>query len=89
MIGCDQFLAHLGDYLEGDLALEVRQQLEMHLTECRSCTVLLDSATKTVKVVTDSGCFELPGNVSRPLFDRIMSKVRSQTPSDRSNSHKP
>jgi len=85
MIGCDQFLDHLGDYLEGDLAAGVRQQLETHLAECRTCQVILDSTTKTVKVVTDSGCFALTSDVGEPLLEKIMSKVRSEaTPQPKS-----
>jgi hypothetical protein len=89
MIGCDQFLAHLGEYLEGELAAKIRQQLEIHLTECRSCTVLLDSTTKTVKVVTDSGCFALPTSLGEPLLKRIMSEVRAQGLPEPSESDKP
>jgi hypothetical protein len=78
VIGCDQFLAHLGDYLEGDLAAEVRQLLETHLKECRTCQVIVDSTSKTVKVVTDCGCFALASNVGETLLEKIMLKVRAE-----------
>jgi len=81
LIGCDHFLANLGDYLEGDLAAGVRQQLETHLAECRTCQVILDSTTKTVKVVTDSGSFALPSDIGEPLLEKIMSKARAEATS--------
>jgi Putative zinc-finger len=34
-MGCDQVLAQLGDYLEGEAAPEVRQELEYHVAHCR------------------------------------------------------
>jgi hypothetical protein len=76
MIRCDQFLAHLGDYMEDDVAAELRQQLQTHLAECRSCQVLFDSTSKAIRIVTDSGSFALPPDISEPLLEKIMSKIR-------------
>jgi len=78
VIGCDQFLAQLGDYLEGEIASEVRRQLETHLAHCRTCQVLFDSTTKAVKIVTDSGSFALPSNVAELLLEKIMSRIRAE-----------
>ena len=76
MITCDEFFAEFGDYLENRVSPEVRQQLELHLAQCRACHVLYDSTRKTVKIVTDSGSFDLPQNVSEPIIDRLMEKLR-------------
>jgi hypothetical protein len=48
---------------EGQSAVEVRQQLELHLARCRTCQVIYDSTCKTVKIVTETGSFDLPQNV--------------------------
>ena len=40
-MGCDQFLAQLGDYLEAEAASEVRQELEYHLAHRRKWTQCL------------------------------------------------
>jgi hypothetical protein len=85
VIGCDQFLAHLGDYLEGDIEVEVRQQLQAHLEECRTCHVLLDSTNKAVKIVTDSGSFALPSTLAEPLLEKIMKKIRAEDPPPQSS----
>jgi len=78
VIGCDQFLAQLGDFLEGEIASDIRRQLEAHLAYCRTCQVLFDSTTKAVKIVTDSGSFALPGDVAELLLEKIMSRVRAE-----------
>ena len=78
MISCDQFLAQLGDYLEGEVASEVRQQLEGHLEHCRTCQVLFDTTNKTVKIVTNSGSFALPNNIAELLLQKITSRLRSK-----------
>ena len=76
MITCDEFFAEFGDYLENRVSPEVREELELHLSQCRPCHVLWDSTRKTVKIVTESSSFELPQNVSDPIIDRIMDKLR-------------
>jgi len=71
-------MAAIGDYLEGDVAAEVRLQLETHLSHCAQCQVVYDSARKTVRVVTDSGYFDLPEAAARPITEKIMAKIRSK-----------
>ncbi len=78
MITCDEFLAEFGDYLENRVSPEVRQQLELHLSQCRTCHVIYDSTRKTLKIVTESSSFELPANISEPIIGRIMAKLRRE-----------
>lgn len=77
MITCDEFFAEFADYLENQVSPEVRQELELHLSQCRACHVLYDSTRKTVKIVSESNSFELPQNVFDPIIDRVMAKLRS------------
>jgi hypothetical protein len=77
MITCDEFFAEFADYLENQVSPEVRQELELHLSQCRACHVLYDSTRKTVKIVSESNSFELPQNVFDPIIDRVMAKLRT------------
>ncbi len=79
MISCDEFFAEFGDYLENRVPPEVRQELELHLSQCRACHVLYDSTRKTVRIVMDSGSFELPKDVADSITDRVMAKIRKQS----------
>ena len=76
MITCADFMAEIGNYLEGEVASEVRLQLEHHLSHCQTCTVLVDSTRKTLKIVTDTGSFDLPEDAFRPIAAQIMAKIR-------------
>jgi predicted DNA-binding protein (UPF0251 family) len=78
VITCDQFMAELEDYLEGQSAVEVRQQLESHLSHCRICQVIYDFWCKTVKIVTETGSFDLPQDVSEAITEKIMAKLRPE-----------
>jgi len=79
MITCDEFFAEFGDYLENRVPPEVRQELELHLSQCRACHVLYDSTRKTVRIVTDSNSFELPREIADSITDRVMAKIRNQS----------
>ena len=63
MITCADFIAELGNYMDENVADEVRIQLENHLAHCQTCQVIVDSTRKTVRIVTDSGSFDLPDAV--------------------------
>ena len=76
MITCDEFFAEFADYLENEVSPEVRQELELHLSQCRACHVLYDSTRKTLKIVSESNSFELPQNLFDPIIDRVMAKLR-------------
>jgi predicted anti-sigma-YlaC factor YlaD len=78
MITCDEFFAEFADYLENQVSPEVRQELELHLSQCRACYVLYDSSRKTIKMVSESNSFELPQKVFDPIIDRVMSKLRTE-----------
>jgi hypothetical protein len=77
MITCEEFFAEFADYLENQVSPELRQELEVHLSQCRACHVLYDSSRKTIKIVSESNSFELPQKVFDPIIDRVMSKLRA------------
>ena len=76
LISCSDFMAEIGNYLEGEVAEEVRIQLENHLSHCQTCTVLVDSTRKTLKIVTDTTSFDLPEVAFKPIAERIMARIR-------------
>jgi len=78
MITCEEFFAEFADYLENHVLPEVRQELELHLSQCRVCHVLYDSSRKTVKIVSESNSFELPQDIVDPIIDRVMAKLRTK-----------
>jgi len=84
VISCVNFLAEVSNYVEGDVADELRAQLEFHLSHCRSCTVLVDSTRKTIRILTDVDCFDLPhevcSRIGRQIIDRIQSEASERNP---------
>jgi hypothetical protein len=64
--------------MDENVADEVRIQLENHLAHCQTCQVIVDSTRKTVRIVTDSGSFDLPDAVLKPIAAEIMAKIRGK-----------
>ena len=77
MFSCDQFLAELGNYLDGQVEADVRRQLEFHRSECRTCQVIYDSTRKTLKILTESGSFDLTEGLSESIVTQIMERIRA------------
>ena len=78
MIGCSDFLAEIGNLLDSDVAAQLRAELENHLAHCQTCRVIYDSARNTVKIVTESGSFELPRAVSKTVAAQVMARIRKE-----------
>ena len=76
MISCQDFITELGDLLDNDVAIEVRESLQAHLAHCQSCQVLYDSTRKTLRIVTESGSFEYPEPIAEPLVTKIMDRIK-------------
>ena len=76
MIRCSDFIAEIGNLLDGEAAAELRAELEHHLAHCQTCQVIYDSARNTVKIVTESGSFELPPGVSKSVTANVMARIR-------------
>jgi len=71
-------MAELGNYMDDTVADEVRIQLEKHLVHCQTCQVIVDSTRKTVRIVTDSGSFDLPDAVLKQITAELMAKIRAE-----------
>lgn len=79
MFNCSQVIAELANYLDDQVAAEIRRELEIHLAECHTCRALFDSTRKTITIVTESHSFELPESVSARILERIKTKVRQKS----------
>jgi predicted anti-sigma-YlaC factor YlaD len=74
-MNCREVLDALSDYLDDDAAATVRADLEAHLHECRSCTVILETSKRTLTIVTDVGSFDIPQDLSERLLEKTLSAL--------------
>lgn len=65
---CRQWLGQLSDYVDGDLAEEMCQEIRRHMQDCQNCRVVVDTLRKTVSLYRVQGQEPVPGNVEDHLL---------------------
>ncbi len=74
-ITCQSFLDDLSEYIDGDLAPEIRVTFEAHLAKCPNCWVVLDETQKTVEIIQRYDCHPMPEAVKDRLLEALSSKL--------------
>jgi len=77
-VDCREVWKHLSSYMEGDLTLEKRDQLEHHLRGCRRCTAINDGTKNVVQLLGDKKAIDLPRGLSERLYDRLILQSSQQ-----------
>ena len=75
MIDCRELLDRLGEYLDDEMAAELRADLERHVACCHTCRVIVDTTRRTIRIVTESGSFDLPADISERIVAGIMKGI--------------
>ena len=71
MICCEELLHEISSYIDEEITIELRVQIETHLCACRHCKVVVDTTKKILTLVADNSFLELPQGVSERLLDRL------------------
>ncbi len=68
---CNQLLADLSAYLDGEMSAELCTEIEHHLTGCEDCRVVVDTLRKTVLLYHDLPKPDLPAHVRKRLYKSL------------------
>jgi predicted anti-sigma-YlaC factor YlaD len=71
---CQEFLAALNDYVDGETQSALCQALEGHLADCNPCRVVIDNIQQTITLYRAGERMPLPEG----LHDRIRSIMRTR-----------
>ncbi len=71
MIDCQQIIAQLSEYLDGEVSPATRQAVEAHLAKCHRCSLVFSTTRQTLKIVTESGAFAIPVSAGTRLHARL------------------
>jgi RNA polymerase sigma-70 factor (ECF subfamily) len=82
---CDELLAMLNDYVDGDLAPGVCEDLQKHLVGCNPCQVVVDNIRKTITLYKAGEPYELPIEFRARLHDALRQRWRQAHPECRSH----
>lgn len=69
---CERLLSSLSEYIDGELAPALCQELEKHLAGCDNCRVVLNTTRRTIDLVhPPAEKPDLPEDVRERLFKRL------------------
>jgi predicted anti-sigma-YlaC factor YlaD len=73
-LNCKSVISELSNYLDGELEMVVKQELEQHLEDCEECKLAVDQTKLTVDIFCDSEPVELPPDVQTRLHEALRRK---------------
>jgi len=68
---CQELLAQLSDYIDGELEATLCTEIEEHLAGCNDCRVLVDTTQKTITLYRRQTSVELPPDVLNRLWQAL------------------
>ncbi len=78
MLTCKEFLAELSDYLDEKTKLEIRGEIEAHLSRCPNCWVVCDTTRKTIQVFKGLKSCDIPPDVHSRLLEAVERKITAK-----------
>ena len=75
-MNCNGVIRRVSSYIDGELAATVVEEIELHLKECRDCTILVQQTRLTVHLYYDSDLVDFPVEVEARLHETLRRKIR-------------
>jgi len=73
-MNCDELLALMNDYVDGEVAAGLCAEFERHLAGCNPCQVVVDNIRKTITLYKAGEPYELPA----PFRDHLHAALRTR-----------
>ena len=71
---CSSGVELLMDYLEGELPLDLKADIEHHVSSCERCSAFVASYRETPRIVRDATAFNLPKDLEDSLMDFLRAR---------------
>lgn len=70
---CKILLGSLSEYVDGTLEAELCREIEIHMTECENCRIVVDTLEKTVYLVREEARepVDVPPGLRARLFHAL------------------
>lgn len=79
-IDCKHVWEHISAYIDGEVNVLLRAEIDKHLETCEICSAVLDSTRNVVVLVADDRIFELPAGFSHRLHERLERELEASGP---------
>jgi hypothetical protein len=71
VVRCEEVWREVSNYLDGEVAPELRAAIEEHVRGCKNCTAVLDGTRNVIRLYGDERMLEVPLGFSRRLERRL------------------
>jgi len=78
-VNCKKVIFELSSYLDGILDSDMRSDLELHLSRCTDCRLVVDTCRKTIQIFCNSDPVPLPDDVRQRLHSALLERFRRKT----------
>jgi anti-sigma factor RsiW len=75
-LNCNGVIRRVSSYIDGELEATVVEEIELHLKQCRDCTILVRQTRLTVHLYYDSDLVDFPVEVEARLHETLRRKIR-------------
>jgi hypothetical protein len=76
-LNCDRVILEVSNYIDGDLDVTLKREIELHLEHCRHCAIVVIQTKLTLEIFCDSQVVELPPDVRSRLHEALQQKIRN------------
>lgn len=80
---CEELLAALNQYVDGELDPGVCDPFQEHLADCNPCQIVVDNIRQTIRLYQDDQQFELPPTLHQRLGRLLREQWKGKTDEDR------
>ena len=78
---CEELLAALNEYVDGDLDPGICESFEEHLKDCNPCQVVVDNIRQTITLYKAGEPVELPAELRKRLHTALRDRWKAKFPS--------
>ena len=76
-LNCEQVLAQLYEYIDGELDENLIEEIRAHLKKCKCCYPRYDFEAAFLRFLGEHGKTEVPSELKRKVFAAILEEERS------------
>jgi len=74
-MNCRGVIYELSDYLDGELGPDAILEMEIHLSRCQDCRLIVDTTRKTIEIYCKAEPAPLPEEVAERLHEALLRRL--------------
>ncbi len=77
-LSCKEVLAHLADFIDGELEAELATQINEHIMKCPFCQQMKKSYEKTIDLFKKASQFDPPEELVEKIRNRLFADLSKE-----------